>query len=510
MPGVDERKPVTVLFADLAGSTELATRHDAEPLRALLAAFFEEMRHQIEAFGGTVEKFAGDAVMAVFGVPAVHEDDAERAVRAAVAMRDAVAQLNPMFEQEYGVRLALRIGVATGEAVAASRPATDFMVTGEVPNLAARLQSIADPIAISEETYRLLAALLDAERTGPHVLKGFERPVAAWRVHGLRVSESRPRGVPGLTSAVVGRDRELATLWSCVEDLRRGRGQILTITGEAGIGKSRVKIEIRDNLGDDVRWLEGRCQSYMQNTSYAPIVDVLRAALALGASEAQAIARTRLRVAFRALAGERADQLVRALAHLLDIDLGGAGQAGVAPDPQGLRSQLVLAARAVLEGLAQRSPVIVAIEDLHWADAASVELLSVLAELTDFHPVMLLVTSRPETEANAWTFRQHVERNYGHRLTELRLAPLGEADSRRLADNLLRVSELPESMREAILARVEGNPFFLEEIPGGPSSSTVQRGPASTRRSPSTRAAAAGPPGPDAWPKRSSTRPGSA
>jgi predicted ATPase len=140
----------------------------------------------------------------------------------------------------------------------------------------------------------------------------------------------------------------------------------------------------------------------------------------------------------------------------------------------------------------------VAIEDLHWADAASVELLSVLAELTDFHPVMLLVTSRPETEANAWTFRQHVERNYGHRLTELRLAPLGEADSRRLADNLLRVSELPESMREAILARVEGNPFFLEEIPGGPSSSTVQRGPASTRRSPSTRAAAAGPPGPDA------------
>ena len=180
MPG-DERKLVTVLFADVAGSTELVTRHDAEALRALLSAFFQEMRQRIEAFDGTVEKFAGDAVMAVFGVPTIHEDDAERAVRAAVAMRDAMAELNPLFEQEYGVRLTLRIGVATGEAVAASRPAREFLVTGEVPNLAARLQSIADPIAISEETYRPLMPLLEAQRTGPHVLKGFERPVTAWQ-----------------------------------------------------------------------------------------------------------------------------------------------------------------------------------------------------------------------------------------------------------------------------------------------------------------------------------------
>ena len=337
-------------------------------------------------------------------------------------------------------------------------------MTGEVPNLAARLQSIADPIAISEETYRPLAPLLEAERTGPHVLKGFEHAVTAWRVHGLRVAEDRPRGIPGLSSPVVGWDRELATLRSCVEDLRRGRGQILTIVGEAGIGKSRIKIEVRDSLGEDVRWLEGRCQSYNQNTSYAPIVQVLRGALGLGSSEAHAIARTRLRVALRALAPERADQLIGALARLLDIDLGAGAPAGVPPDPQGLQSQVVLAVRAVLEGLAQRGPVIVAIEDLHWVDAASVELLTVLAALTDFHAVMMLVTSRPESEGNVWSFRQHVERNYGHRLTELRLAPLAEADSRRLADNLLRVSELPDAIRETILARSEGNPFFLEEI----------------------------------------------
>jgi len=135
MAGTDERKPVTVLFADLAGSTELATRHDPEHLRALLSAFFDEMRQHIEAFGGTVEKYAGDAVMAVFGVPRVHENDAERAVRAAVAMSQSLEQLNPMFEQEYGIRLALRVGVATGEAVAATESVKEFLVTGDVANL---------------------------------------------------------------------------------------------------------------------------------------------------------------------------------------------------------------------------------------------------------------------------------------------------------------------------------------------------------------------------------------
>jgi class 3 adenylate cyclase len=463
MPAGDERKPVTVLFADVAGSTELATRHDPEHLRALLAAFFDEMRQQVEAYGGTVEKYAGDAVVAVFGVPQVHEDDAERAVRTAVAMRDGLAQLNPMFEQEYGVRLALRIGVATGEAVAASRPVSEFMVTGDVPNLAARLQSLADGITLSEETHRLVAALLDAEPTGPHQLKGFARPVTAWRVRALRATESRPRGIPGLSSPVVGRDREIGALRTCLEELQRGRGQVVTIVGEAGIGKSRVKIELRENLPAGARWIEGRCQSYTQSTSYAPIAEVLRTALGLGAAEAPAIARTKLRVALRALAGERMDQVQGALAHLLSVDLGREGVT-TPPDPRALQSQLVLGARAVLEGLALRGPLIVAVEDLHWADAASAELLTVLLELTDTHPVMILVTARPEMEGEAWTFRLHAERNYGHRLSELRLAPLPAADSERLADNLLRVSDLPEAVRRHILDRAEGNPFFLEEI----------------------------------------------
>ena len=464
MAPADERKLVTVLFADIAGSAELASRHDPEPLRAMLAAFFDEMRQQIEAYGGTVEKYAGDAVMAVFGVPAVHEDDAERAARAAIAMRDAVAQLNPMFEQDYGVQLAIRIGIATGNAVAATGPVREFMVTGEVPNLAARLQSVADPIALSEDTHALLGPLADAEPAGPFDLKGFPVPVRAWQLRGLRATETRRRGIPGLTSALVGRDREMAALASCVDELRRGRGQIVMVVGEAGLGKSRIKIELRDGVQDGVRWLEGRCQSYTQGTGYAAIADALRAALGLRGAETPAIARTKLRMALRTFAGERAEPLLAALADLLGLDLGPGARPAEPTDPRARQSQIVLASRAVLEGLAQRGPIVLAIEDLHWADTGTIELLTVLAEVTDFHPLMILVTTRPETEGDAWTFRQHVERNYGHRLTELRLAPLATEDSERLTDNLLRVADLPDHVRRLILARAEGNPFFLEEI----------------------------------------------
>ena len=464
MAGTDERKPVTVLNADLAGSAELATRHDPEHLRALLAAFFDEMRQQIDAFGGTVEKYAGDAVMAVFGVPQVHEDDAERAVRAALAMQESLAQLNPMFEQEYGVRLVLRIGVATGEAVAASRAVNELMVTGEVPTLAARLQAVGDGIVVSETTYRLLGARLEADRLDPLSLKGFPAPVTAYRVRGLRQAERRDPGVLGLFAPMVGRDRELGTLAACVADLERGRGQVVSIVGEAGIGKTRLKVEQRERRPAGVRWLEGRCQSYTQSTSYAPLAQVLRAALGLGPADAPAIARTKLRAALRAATDADAAQSQRALAHLLGIELG-TGPAHAGPvDPRALQSQLVLAARALLEGLAAQGPVVVAVEDLHWADAASVELLTLLLDLTDFQPLMVLVTSRPETDGDAWTFRLHAERNFGHRLTQLRLAPLAADDSRQLADQLLRVSELPEAIRGRILDRAEGNPFFLEEI----------------------------------------------
>src|SRR5215468_7124084 len=458
----DERKPVSVLFADLVGSTELATRHDPEQLRAMLAAFFDEMREQIQAFGGTVEKYAGDAIMAVFGVPRVREDDAERAVRAALAMRESLEQLNPLFEKDYGVRLALRVGVATGEAVAAAGTVDQLMVTGEVAILAARLQSAAVGVVVSEETYRVLDPLLEAEPMRELALKGFPAPVTAYRVTGIRTAGGRPRGIPGLSSPIVGRDAELRALRECFDDLRQGRGQVVSIVGEPGIGKSRLKIEMRETLPEETRWLEGRCQSFTQNTSYAPLIEVLRSALGVGATDPQPIARTRLRASLRGLTGAEAEQHQTALAHLLGVDLGASG--GRALDPQALQAAIIVAMRAVLEGLTRRGPVVLAVEDIHWADAASVELLTIVMELTDRLPLMLLVTCRPETAGEAWTFRFHAERNYHHRPTEIRIAALVPEASQRLAENLLRVSDLQDTLREQVIERAGGNPLFLEEI----------------------------------------------
>jgi len=347
----EERKVVTVLFADLAGSTELTHRHDPEQLRQLLSAFFEEMSQQIRSFDGTVEKYAGDAIMAVFGVPKVHEDDAERAVRAGLAMRESLAQLNPLFEQEYGARLALRVGIATGEAVAATDERREMLVTGETANLAARLQAAGSGIVVSEATHRLLAPLLECHRLEPLALKGFARPVVAYEVSGLKALDATPRGIPGLSSPVVGRDAEAATLRLAIAELQRGRGQIVFLLGEAGLGKSRLKIELRETLPEGVRWLEGRCQAYTQTTSYAPVIQLLRAALGLGKSDAQAVARTRLRAGLRSLVGDRYEEVQPTVAYLLGIEIEARRHAEQHTDPQALKSQLVLALRALLESL---------------------------------------------------------------------------------------------------------------------------------------------------------------
>ena len=460
----EERKLVTVVFADLVGSTELAVQQDPEQLRGLLSAFFEEMAQQIRSFGGTVEKYAGDAIMAVFGVPRVHEDDAERAVRAAIAMLETIGQLNPTFEQEYNSRLELRVGIATGEVVAATQETREFMVTGEVANLASRLQSAASGIVVSKETHRLLEPLLESKRLDHLSLKGFSESVTAYRVIGLRQLDRKPRGIPGLHSPIVGRDRETEILNRCVEDLQRARGQIISIIGEAGLGKSRLKIELREGLPEGVRWLEGRCYAHTQTTSYAPFIQILKTAFQLGATVPQVVARTKLRAALRSLVEERYDQVHPVVAHLLDIELEPGQLHGRSLDPRALQSQLLSAMRALIEALSARKPLILAFEDIHWADAASIELLTVLMELTDFIPLIILIVCRPDVEGGSWEFRFHAQRNYPHRLTEIQLTPLTLGQAQLLIRNLLHISDLPDQLQDLVLDRSEGNPLFLEEI----------------------------------------------
>ncbi|CAB1074081.1 Adenylate cyclase (EC / Guanylate cyclase (EC [Olavius algarvensis Delta 1 endosymbiont] len=455
---------VTVLLADLVGSTELSVQQDPEQLRGVLSAFFEEMAQQIRSFGGTVEKYAGDAIMAAFGVPRVNEDDAERAVRAAIAMQETIGQLNPTFKQEYNRQLELRVGIATGVVVAATQETREFMVTGEVANLASRLQSVASGIVVSEQTHRLLELLLDSERLDDLSLKGFSEPVTACRVIGLRQLEIKPRGIPGLHSPMVGRSRETEILNRCVEDLLGARGQISSVIGDAGLGKSRLKIELREGLPEDVRWLEGRCYAHTQTTSYEPFIQILKTLFQLTRNESQVVARTQFRAVLRQLVGDRYDQVQPVIALLLNIELEPEQLHVRSLDPRALQSQLVFAMRALIEALSARKPLILAFEDFHWADAASIELLTVLMELTDFIPLMILVVCRPGVEGGSWEFRFHAQRNYPHRLTEILLNPLTPGQAQLLIRNLLHTTDLPDRFQSLVLERSEGNPLFLEEI----------------------------------------------
>ncbi len=451
MAATEERKLVTVLFADLAGSTEMAVRLDPEALRALLSAFFQEMAQQIRAFGGTVEKYAGDAILAVFGVPDVHEDDAERAVRAALSMQQSLDELNPSLEEEHGTRLALRVGVATEEAVAATQAAGEFMVSGPVAFLAARLQQLALGIVVSAETQAMLGPLLECSPLGPVALKGFPEPVTAYLVSGLRAGSARARATVGVSASLIGREAELEILERRLAELQLGRGSIVSIAGEAGIGKSRLASELRGKLPEGVRWVEARCDSYASD--YAPFIQVLRSLLHLRGGEPATVARTRLRAALQPLVGERYEELQPFVARLLGVELAGAPGA---IDPRAFQSHLLLTVRALVEAVAARSPLVLAFEDIHWADEPSLELLGVLLEVTDFAPVMILLTRRDE-EAGGAELALRAQRNYPHRWTEVRLGPLDVTSSQRLTEDLLRGSEPPSALARRIREHGEGN-----------------------------------------------------
>ncbi|HMH52117.1 MAG TPA: AAA family ATPase, partial [Candidatus Acidoferrum sp.] len=295
-------------------------------------------------------------------------------------------------------------------------------------------------------------------------LKGFPGVIVAYEVRGLRPLDAGGRGIAGLSSPVVGRDAEVEQLRRCVENLDRGRGQVVSIVGEAGLGKSRLKIERRENLPEGIRWLEGRCHAYTESTSYAPLIEVLRTALRLTGAETTAMARTKVRAAIRSLAPDRYDHVRAAVTHLLGTELEPGQRGNTSLDPRQLQAQIVVGLRALLEGMLARGPIVLAVEDIHWADTASIDTLTVLTELTDFLPLMILVTSRPDVDGGSWSFRFHVQRNFPHRLTELPLRPLAPEASATLAENLLHVSDLSEPLRQRMLERSEGNPFFLEEI----------------------------------------------
>jgi class 3 adenylate cyclase/tetratricopeptide (TPR) repeat protein len=447
--GREARKVVTVVFSDLAGSTSLGERLDPESLGRVMARWFEAMRAVLERHGGTVQKFIGDAVMAVFGIPALHEDDAVRAVRAADELRHGLEGLNHELRRDWGVTLAMRTGINTGEVVAGDPGVGDALVLGDAVNVAARLEqaAAAGEVLLGEPTWQLVRDAVMVEPVAPLALKGKDRPVAAFRL--LSVTPGVPGHARRLDAPMVGRERPLRLLRDVFEAATGdGACHLVTVLGAAGVGKSRLAAEFLAEVGQQATVLRGRCLSYGEGITYWPVTEVLRAAAGLTDADDPGTARARLEAA---LAGEeRAAAIADRLAGLLGL-----------AEPTGGPEELPWAVRRLLEALARDRPLVVLLDDLHWAEPTLLDLVEHVADWSRDAPILLCCLARPELlEARpGWG---------GGKLnaSSLLLQPLGAADSERLVEQLLGRVTLAEAARRHIVDTAEGNPLFVEELLG--------------------------------------------
>jgi class 3 adenylate cyclase len=402
--GGTERRLVTVLFADITGSTPLGEELDPEDLKDVLSAYADAMREEIEAEGGTVEKFIGDAVMAAFGVPVAHEDDAARAVRAALRMRARLQRLNDELERRHGVRLAMRTGINTGEVVAttSTRPATG-MITGDAVNAAARLEQNAAPgqILVSERTARSARGFRFRD-VGPLAVKGKAQPIPTVElVDDEPAAQPAPqyRGVPGRQAPMVGREHELELLRSLYGRLAAsGRAQLVTVYGDPGIGKSRLTREFLAWAQEQPlppALMKGRCLPYGESLTYWPLAEIVKAYTGVLHSDGHDAALGKIaRLADDVLAAAPDPaQAAAALAFTFGLEDPRFGFADLAP--RQVRLEAHEAWRAFFTGLAAERPVIAIVEDIHWADAALLDLLEELADRVA-GPLLFLCPSRPD------------------------------------------------------------------------------------------------------------------
>ena len=432
------RKTVTIVFADLAGSTALGERLDPEALRDLQTRYFAVMRRALERHGGTVEKYIGDAVMAVFGIPVLHEQDALRAVRAAVEMRDAMAELNRELEHDLGVGLELRVGINTGEVAGADGMTDHGFVSGDAVNTAARLQAEAPPggIVIGAQTRRLVESGVRLRPHGPVSVKGKRRPVRVWQVE--RLVDTRGRFMHGLAVPLVGRRAELrmlATRFRRAVD--RDRCVLATAVGPAGIGKSRLLREFAAGIEDEATVMVGRCLPYGEGITYWPLIEIVNdLAGVTGVPEIEGL-----------LADDSQAQVV---ASHIAAAAGRSGASATEADVQ-------WAVRRLFEALARRRPLVVVFDDIHWAEPAMLDLIEHVAA-NSAAPILIVCLARGDLleRRPGWA-------SAGGRGSIIRLEPLSHTDSARLLGRLA-TRRRAKVRREEVMYAAEGNPLFLEQL----------------------------------------------
>jgi len=494
-----ERKPVTALFVDVVGSTTLAETMDPEDWTTVINEAFDLMSKAVFHYEGTIAQLQGDALLAFFGAPIAHEDDPERAILAALDMVTAIDEFARQLKQTQGIDFRIRAGINTGPVIVGNVGSDlryEYTALGDAVNVAARMQTAAQPgtVLITANTLRLAGEVFDVEDLGGLDVKGKAEPVHAYRVVARRADPGRKRGLErvGLVSPMVGREGAMETLRSMLQVVRAGRGRVAFLVGEPGIGKSRLLAEFRRWAEDEdpdgkghlsgetdpasdaaatnaaasvpATWIEGHCVSYGRGLPYHLLIDLVRSTLHISFIAGDAEARSQLDRELAGLVGEESADVAPYLAHLLSLPLRPDEADRAQADPDVMQGRYVAAIVRLLRALSTNSPVIVVCEDVHWADPASIDVIRNVLPLAAQLPVLFIAALRAERDSAGWALIAQAREVFGDALTELRLEPLTETESRSLVANLLEIESLPVHVRDLILARAEGNPFFVEEV----------------------------------------------
>jgi class 3 adenylate cyclase/tetratricopeptide (TPR) repeat protein len=456
-PQAAERRHLTVMFCDMAGSTALAARLDPEDLREVIRGFQDACVRAIGRFDGFVAKFMGDGVLAYFGYPRAHEDDAERAVRAGLTVVDVVSRL--MLPSK--VRLEVRVGIATGLVVVGETlgegSSQEQVVIGETPNLAARLQGLAEPnaVVIADGTRQLLGGLFDLQDLGPQFLKGMANPIPSWRVVGEHAAESRfEAGQTQRATGFFGREREVDLLMDRWVQARSGEGQVVFLSGEAGIGKSRIVAALRQKIVDEAHMrIQYQCSPHHTNSPFYPVIAQLERAAGFAPDDTAETKHDKLEQVLR-YSFSTIDHVAPLFATLLSLPFEGRYVA-LNLTPREQKERTILALNDLLGGLAKQRPVLFILEDGHWIDPTTLELFTRTIDRLQRWPVLLIVTFRPEFEV-PWGHYPHV--------TALALNRLGQSHVLAMIERLTNGKVLPADVRDEIIAKTDGVPLFVEEL----------------------------------------------
>ena len=475
-----ERRVVTMLFCDVTGSTAAAEKLDPEDWAQIMNGAFGYLIAPVYRYEGTLARLMGDAILAFFGAPITHEDDPHRAVLAGLEIVETIGPYKDEVKRKWGLEFEVRVGINTGLVVVgevSSDLRVEYTALGDAINVAARMEQAAQPgtVLIASDTHRLVAPLFDFEDLGATEVRGKTDPVHTHRVLRPKAAPGRERGIQGLDSPMVGRDRDIELLAGLVGNLREGSGQIVSIMGEAGLGKSRLIAELahRVNNGDDssgastpsIAWLEGRSRSYDTSTPYSPFISLFNQYFGINLEDSGEEKYNKIRRLVDHVTGNTTNGLAPFFATMLGVAIPEEdSQEFKYLQPPQIREKVFLAIRELLEREAAMRPVVVVFEDLHWCDPTSLELLETLLPLADRAPIMILAVFRPTRQDPGWAFHESASRDYPHRYTSVLLEPLDEENARTLVANLLEVEDLPEHVRAFILAKAEGNPFFVEEV----------------------------------------------